>query len=162
MPVVRRTGDNSWRSDEHMFGEGLVVNPAEQVYRIDGGETVAHSMWVAEEQNPGMTDFLALIGDALGAVMRTSKPVAAAVKGHAIAGGFVMAAACDYVALQKPRQGEPEYLVGVTEVKVGVAFPRVPFEICRHHLAGETRGLRELVYQGTLSSPLGLPVIRLL
>jgi acyl-CoA thioesterase len=53
LPAVHRTGDHTWRTDDHMFGEGLLINPNEKLYRIDGGETVVHSMWIAEEENSG-------------------------------------------------------------------------------------------------------------
>jgi enoyl-CoA hydratase len=92
-----------------------------------------------------LTPFVELVGSALSAPLYLSKPCASAVNGHAIAGGYVLAAATDFVALQKPRTAK-EYLVGITEVQVGVPFPRVPFEIVRHHLGnGNNRALREFV-----------------
>jgi acyl-CoA thioesterase-2 len=53
MPVVHQTGPHQWRTDEHITGEGLIINPTEGLYRVDGGETVAHSMWMAEAEHPG-------------------------------------------------------------------------------------------------------------
>jgi enoyl-CoA hydratase len=51
------------------------------------------------------------------------------VSGHAIAGGLVLALACDY------RLGlEGDYRVGLNEVAVGAAFPCVAFEIVRLRL----------------------------
>lgn len=54
-------------------------------------------------------------------------PTVAAVNGHAIAGGYVVAAACDHrlVADGKAR-------VGLTELRVGVPFPTAAIEIVRH------------------------------
>ena len=74
------------------------------------------------EANKGKMDannagLVPLIGDALSSPLRLSKPVAAAVAGHAIAGGFVLAAACDFVAVQKPKAGAKESLIGVTETQ---------------------------------------------
>ena len=46
------------------------------------------------------------------------KPIAAAVEGHAIAGGLVLALAADFVALQTGG-----YKLGLTELQVGVPFP---------------------------------------
>jgi enoyl-CoA hydratase len=57
------------------------------------------------------------------------KPTLAMVNGHAIAGGLVIALACDY------RLGvEGDYRVGLNEVAVGAAFPRAAFEIVRLRL----------------------------
>lgn len=54
------------------------------------------------------------------------KPIVAAVNGHAIAGGCILALACDYkiMATGKGRMGIPE-------LKVGVPFPSSAFEIVR-------------------------------
>ena len=55
-----------------------------------------------------------------------SKPVVAAVNGHAIAGGCVMASAADYRIMAR----EPGR-IGIPELLVGVPFPVVPLEIMR-------------------------------
>jgi enoyl-CoA hydratase len=57
------------------------------------------------------------------------KPTLAMVNGHAIAGGLVMALACDY------RLGvEKDYRIGLNEVAIGASYPRVAFEIVRLRL----------------------------
>jgi enoyl-CoA hydratase len=57
------------------------------------------------------------------------KPTVAMVRGHAIAGGLVLALACDY------RLGlDGDYRVGLNEVAVGASYPRVAFEIVRLRL----------------------------
>jgi enoyl-CoA hydratase len=51
------------------------------------------------------------------------------VNGHAIAGGLVLALACDY------RLGvERDYRIGLNEVAIGASYPRVAFEIVRLRL----------------------------
>jgi len=70
------------------------------------------------------------------------KPVVAAVNGHAIAGGCVLAAACDYRLM-----AAGDARIGVPELRVGVPFPLVAIEILR--FATSTAHLQELVYRGT-------------
>jgi enoyl-CoA hydratase len=58
------------------------------------------------------------------------KPTVAMVNGHAIAGGLVLALACDYrLAL------DGDYRIGLNELAVGASYPRVAFEIVRLRLA---------------------------
>jgi enoyl-CoA hydratase len=55
------------------------------------------------------------------------KPVVAAINGHAVAGGCVLAAAADRRLM--PRDGGR---IGVTELLVGLPFPPLAFEIMRY------------------------------
>ncbi len=54
------------------------------------------------------------------------KPVIAAINGHAIAGGCVLACCADYRVLAKDAGR-----MGVTELRVGVPFPPFAFEVLR-------------------------------
>ena len=74
------------------------------------------------------------------------KPAVAAINGHAIAGGCVLAAACDY-RLMANGDGS----IGVPELRVGVPFPLVAIEILR--FATSTAHLQELVYRGKTYRP---------
>ncbi len=57
-------------------------------------------------------------------------PTVAAVNGHAIAGGFILAIACDY------RVGTSSSCkIGVTESRVGIPFPVSTMEVLRAELA---------------------------
>jgi len=60
-------------------------------------------------------------------------PVVAAVNGHAIAGGLILAAAADWAVM-----AEGPGLAGVTELLVGVPFPAVALELLRLR-AGEAQ-----------------------
>lgn len=69
--------------------------------------------------------FLPALSLAALALFEHPKPVVAAVNGHALAGGCVLAAACDIRLMSGGT-------IGLTELAVGVPFPTVPLEIMRH------------------------------
>jgi enoyl-CoA hydratase len=78
------------------------------------------------------------------------KAVVAAVNGHAIAGGCVMACAADYRMMAR----EPGR-IGIPELLVGVPFPVVPLEIMR--FAAPRQHLQALAYRGlTLTAELAM------
>jgi len=83
--------------------------------------------------------FLAGMDRAFAAVFRCPKPVVAAINGHAIAGGCVLACASDYRVMA---QGKAR--MGVPELAVGVAFPWLALEIVR--LSTPVEHLQELLY----------------
>jgi len=53
-----------------------------------------------------------------------ARPLVAAINGHAIAGGLILACACDYRLL-----GSSEAKIGLTELAVGVPFPSLAIEV---------------------------------
>lgn len=71
--------------------------------------------------------FLPALDRAFAAVFAFPKPIVAAVNGHAIAGGCVLAAAADRRIMARDC-GK----MGVTELQVGVPFPPLALEIMRH------------------------------
>src|SRR5437868_3262705 len=85
--------------------------------RCSSGHRPTVKKFIFETLNRGLT-----------APLRCTKPVACSLDGHAIAGGIILALTCDYIAMgtRKP------FKVGLTEVAVGVPFPRIPLEISRH------------------------------
>lgn len=75
------------------------------------------------------------------ALFRFPKPAVAAINGHAIAGGCVLAAACDFRIMARG-----DGTIGVPELRVGVPFPQIAIEILR--FATSTAHLQDLVYRG--------------
>jgi len=86
-----------------------------------------------------LRDYLDLVETAFTAAFTFPKPVAAAVHGHAVAGGMVLALSADHVVL-----GRGGYKLGLTELAVGVPFPRPAYEIVR--LAMTPRALHATVH----------------
>lgn len=85
--------------------------------------------------------FLPALADTFRLLFAFERPAVAAVNGHAIAGGCVLAAACDYRLMVRGNG-----TMGVPELRVGVPFPLVAIEILR--FAASTAHLQELVYRG--------------
>ena len=74
------------------------------------------------------------------------KPAVAAINGHAIAGGCIIAAACDFRVM-----AEGSARIGVPELAVGVPFPTLPFEIVGARVSPPQ--FRDLVFTGRTVPP---------
>jgi enoyl-CoA hydratase len=85
--------------------------------------------------------FLPVLDEFLRATLTFPKPIVAAINGHAIAGGCILAAACDHRIMT-----EGNGRIGIPELAVGVPFPALPLQIMS---ARVTDGpLRDLVFTG--------------
>eukprot|EP01012_Entosiphon_sulcatum_P068747 TRINITY_DN99120_c0_g1_i1.p1 TRINITY_DN99120_c0_g1~~TRINITY_DN99120_c0_g1_i1.p1 ORF type:complete len:270 (+),score=40.87 TRINITY_DN99120_c0_g1_i1:24-812(+) len=120
-------------SDMAVFGAGLDL--AEVSAAVDRGDRE----WIRELM---YTHFCGLLMD----MITMPKPIAAAVNGHALAGGLVIAAAADYVAVGNGK----DVTVGLTEALVGVSFPRLPIAVCQAQYG--PRALTRLVYEAAIVS----------
>ena len=85
--------------------------------------------------------FLPLLDGLLHTVLTFPKPVIAAINGHAIAGGCILAAACDHRIMT-----EGNGRIGIPELVVGVPFPALPLQIMVARVADGP--LRDLVFSG--------------
>jgi enoyl-CoA hydratase/carnithine racemase len=79
------------------------------------------------DNDPARTGvLLEALGTALVRLFRFPKPTVAAINGPAIAGGCILACACDKRLIAEGAR------IGATELKVGVSFPVVAVELLRH------------------------------
>jgi len=85
---------------------------------------------VLEGKRAYLEKFLPALDEALGRLFEFQKPAVAAINGHAIAGGAILALACDRRIFAR---GKGTF--GIPELRVGVTFPPLPLEIVRHALA---------------------------
>ncbi len=76
---------------------------------------------------PYTEQFLAALSRMFRALFDSPRPTVAAVNGHSIAGGCVLALACDVRLMSAGR-------IGLAELAVGVPFPTSALEIVRHAL----------------------------
>jgi enoyl-CoA hydratase/carnithine racemase len=93
-----------------------------------------------------MSDCMRRFREVMLRVLRFPGRTVAAINGHAIAGGAILACACD---LRVAARGD--YRIGVSEVAIGIGLPRVALEVLRRALPERT--LEEIVLGGNLYGP---------
>jgi enoyl-CoA hydratase/carnithine racemase len=81
---------------------------------------------VLEHDQAHTRELLSALSTAIVALFRCSKPTVAAINGSAIAGGCLLACACDQRLIAEDAR------IGVTELRVGVAFPTFAIELLKH------------------------------
>jgi enoyl-CoA hydratase len=121
-PAVVLTGSG------HIFSAGVDL-----IRLIDGGA-------------PYIREFLPALSEMLAAVFAHGKPVVAAINGHAIAGGCVLACAADRRLMARDAGR-----IGVTELLVGVPFPPAAMEIMR--CAAAPQYFEDLLFSGATFAP---------
>lgn len=117
-----------------LTGTGSIFSAGVDLFRIvDGGEAYVDR-------------FYPLLSTFVRAVFTLPVPVVAAVNGHAIAGGGVMALAADYRVM-----ADGNGRMGVPEVVVGVPFPAAALEVVRFAVAPDR--VQALIYTGRTVPP---------
>ena len=101
---------------------------------------------LSEGDDAYATEFVPLLVQSVLALYRLEKPVVAAVNGHAIAGGCIIACSAD-VRLMADGSGR----IGVPELRVGVAFPSAALEIVRATLPPQH--VQPVIYGGQTYPP---------
>jgi enoyl-CoA hydratase len=121
-PAVVVTGSG------HIFSAGVDL-----VRLIDGGA-------------PYIRELLPALSEMLATVFAHPRPVVAAINGHAIAGGCVLACAAD-----KRLMARDAGRIGVPELLVGVPFPPAAMEIMR--CAAAPQHFEDLLFSGATFAP---------
>jgi len=117
-----------------LTGTGRIFSAGVDLFRIlDGGRD-----YIAR--------FLPALERVCLGLLRFEKPLVAAVNGHAIAGGCVIACACDAKLMARGKS-----TIGVPELRVGVPFPPAALEILRCALPQHV--LRSAVLSGDTYGP---------
>ncbi len=83
----------------------------------------------------GMREFLGLLDQVCTRLFSWPAPTVALVEGHAIAGGAVLALACDL----RVAHADPRTRIGLTEVAVGVMFPPAVWKLVTHRIPPQSR-----------------------
>jgi enoyl-CoA hydratase len=122
------------------------LDPGQAVVLTGAGRAFSAGVDLKRVADGGM-DYVRVFRPALSravkAVFDHPGPVVAAINGHAIAGGCVLAAACDLRLMSGGR-------IGLSEMRVGVPFPAVPLEVMRHVVG---TALRRMVLDAVLLGP---------
>lgn len=101
-----------------LTGQGKIFSAGVDLVRLNEG-------------GPSYTrEFLPVLHRAFAAIFDFPKPIVAALNGHTIAGGCVLACAAE-----RRIMADGAARVGVTELQVGVPFPPLALEIMRHVVA---------------------------
>jgi enoyl-CoA hydratase len=107
---------------------------------------------VLQEGEEYIREAIPHLGNAFRSIFTFPRPLVAAINGHAIAGGAVIACACDHRVA-----AEGDARIGFAELRVGVPFPADALEIVRHvtgsHfeeviLFGRNHGVKEAQQKG--------------
>jgi enoyl-CoA hydratase len=111
-----------------LTGRGKIFSAGVDLFRVvDGGADY-------------LREFLPALGELFAALLEYPRPLVAAVNGHAIAGGCVVACGCDR------RLASGAGRIGVPELTVGVPFPTIALEAVRSAVG--TAVARDLVLSG--------------
>ncbi len=99
----------------------------------------------------GAERFLAVLDQLMDTLYRHPAPTVAWVNGHAIAGGCVLALACDYRVAASSNGSPGATLIGLNEVALGLRFPPRIFDLVRRRVPA--RHLETVVLGAGLFAP---------
>ncbi|HEY6460558.1 MAG TPA: enoyl-CoA hydratase/isomerase family protein [Polyangiaceae bacterium] len=102
---------------------------------------------VASLDGEGMQRFLGALERMVDALFNYPGPTVAWINGHAIAGGCIVALACDHRLMTS----QPRARIGLNEVPLGLRFPPKTWRLVRHRLPANA--IERVVLEGGLHAP---------
>jgi enoyl-CoA hydratase len=125
LPLITELGEAFAELENKNEIGALIVTGAGRFFSA-GLDLKAVPAYNADEQRALATELNRMVGRLYGLPL----PVVAAVNGHSIAGGVIIALCCDY------RIGAAgDYKIGLTEARVGVPFPVAPMAVVQGELS---------------------------
>lgn len=129
--------------------DSLAAGPARAVVLTGSGNIFSAGVDLLRLQSGGtayIQRFVALVSRLVHALFEFPRPLIAAINGHAVAGGCVMACAADYRIMERGNGR-----IGVPELQVGLPFPTAALEMVRFVVPADQ--LSRIVYEGAVSLP---------
>jgi enoyl-CoA hydratase len=129
--------------------EDVRTSPARAVVVIGSGRIFSAGvdlLRLLDGGRPYIREFLPVLSTMLETVFSHPKPVVAAINGHAVAGGCVLACAAD-----KRLMAREAGRIGVAELLVGVPFPASAMEIMR--CAAAPQYFEDVIFSGATYLP---------
>lgn len=133
--VLRGRGPNTMTVESlRAFADEVAAQPAEPLLLYGEGAAFSAGLdlrALAEGDPRAVTDE---IERAVRLLFHHPAPTVAAVNGHAVAGGCLLAQACDL----RVGTDDPSIKIGMTGVALGITYPPVVMRILRHRLPSHT------------------------
>lgn len=145
-------------STETLQGLSEVVERANQEEQIKGIIITGEGRYMSSgfdlqtftsfESPQAIIDWFTYEEETLYKLFTCSKPVIAAINGHATAAGMIVSMACDY----RICVNHPKIKLGMTEIKIGLSLTPAEAEIMRFGLATDVN-YRDVIFKGELFDP---------
>jgi enoyl-CoA hydratase len=127
---------------EHAGSRGVVLTGYDRYFSA-GLDLVS----LYDLERPAMDAFVREFDRTMLRVFAFPRPVVAAVNGHAVAGGCILALACDARLVRE----DDDVRIGLNEIRLGLPFPASALEIARQAIP--TAALESVLYGGALYRP---------
>jgi enoyl-CoA hydratase len=111
---------------------------------FSGGLALTH---IIDFDAAQMRGFIEHFSRTMTRVFACEKPIVAAINGHAIAGGCVLALMCDW----RICAGDPAVRIGLNETQLGIGLPSIVIESLR--AAVPPASILSIAFEGTLFAP---------